>query len=117
MPGEGREGTVMLTRSFPVQVKINTFLTTKVEVEMLPLRGDGRPPGLLKAIRHRYGDDLDCLRQDAALRHIHVDYRRLESSSHPPPSDNSHTAHSDGEGEGGARARAQPTMTVVSGQT
>ena len=42
----------------------------------MSLRGGGRPPGLLKALHRKYGEQLDDLRQFAALHHILVDYRR-----------------------------------------
>ena len=44
-------------------------------VEEVALRGDDRPPGLLKALLLNFGDDLDTLRNDTGLNAIAVDYR------------------------------------------
>ena len=57
---------------------INEYLSAVVKGEGLEmsLRGGGRPPGLLKALHRKYGEQVDDLRQFAALYHIIVDYRR-----------------------------------------
>nr|KAG5698411.1 hypothetical protein BaRGS_006606 [Batillaria attramentaria] len=47
---------------------------TKVE-EMI-LKGSDNPPGLLKALITKHGDDLDGFRSDLGLHSVTVDYRR-----------------------------------------
>lgn len=59
--------------------EINTYLVTTAATigkEVVTCRGGDRPPGLLKALNTKYGDELGQLRQQAALHDIHVDHRR-----------------------------------------
>ena len=61
-----------------MRLAIEGYLTEVLtgEGQEVLLRGGGRPPGLLKALHNKYGEQLDDLRHHAALHHILVDYRR-----------------------------------------
>ncbi|KAK7485411.1 hypothetical protein BaRGS_00023359 [Batillaria attramentaria] len=61
-----------------VRLKMKEYLDLVLSgtVEDVTLKGSDNPPGLLKALITKHGDDLDGLRSDLGLHSVTVDYRR-----------------------------------------
>ena len=57
---------------------LNTYLGEVLggTVSEVLLKGDGRPPGVLKTLLIEHGDDLDTLRVQTQLASITIDYRK-----------------------------------------
>jgi hypothetical protein len=61
-----------------VKTLINKYLVEMEtgRVEEVVVRGPARPPGLLKALLGRYGEELETLQADCQLHDVHIDIHR-----------------------------------------